>query len=195
MKVQRFVRLATALLLLFALLGAGGCKKEDVATAVEEGTFSQRGESVVTPSGVRLFYGLPAGASARAGLPADWNASSVPDLSVGEEPGIHRLIIGKEVGGDGRVYFCIIKRYDLTWRLPAGVNTVAIEPGQPGTLQSYNPPKYGMQWHLERTPNATSVRATVYAIAIRYSISGEPSSRVIPSEMDELGGMKLYYKQ
>lgn len=162
---------------------------------VEEGAFSQAGEATITPSGVRLSYGLPSLAQARTALPAEWNRVATPKLHVAIEPGIHRIILGDEVGGDGKVYYCVATRYELVWQVPARVDKIAIEPGQPLTLQNYNPVQQGIKWRIERKSGGTNFYATFYSLAIRYALNGVPSNRVVPLEVDKLKGLKLYYQQ
>lgn len=178
-------------LLVFALLGAMSCSKKSADAAKDQGVFCQLGESAVTSRGLQLIYGLPAADQPRGALPPDWNEKVIPKVAKSEEPGIHRVFIGKELGGEGKVYFCVATRYDVVWHLPDGVKKVAIEPGQPLVLQSYNPVQYGIKWRVQ----GTTVHVTAYSLLVRYGLDGAPSSKVIAQNADKIGELKLYYQK
>lgn len=195
MKVRGLVRAVGGALVLLVLLASGGCRKDRVDAVETEGEFGRVGEAAVTLGGLRLFYGLPRSEQAKGALPEEWNASREAELSVSEEPGVHRLILGEALGRDGKVYFCVATRYDFAWDLPVGVKKVAIEPGLPLTLKEYNPAKSGIQWRVKRAPDAIRVYATVYSLAIRYTLDGKPLHDAIPADLDKIRKFKLYYQQ
>ena len=186
----------TLVALLFGVFGAlSSCEKEGAALQ-EHGAFSHVGEVTEARSGVRLFYGLPVGGAQTGALGPEWGGKQEGKAEVTELPGIHRVVLGEEFGGKGKVWFSVVTRYEWTWTLPADVSRVALEPAQPLMLRGYVPMESGIEWRMERTARETRLYATAYSLALRYTLSDIRSNRTIPEKKNlaRMQVLNVYYQ-
>lgn len=184
----------TFVALLFAVLGMlASCEKEkEGVSSRDHGTFSHVGEVTEAQRGVKLFYGLPVGGARGGALGPEWGEKREAKAKVSELPSIHRVVLDEEFGGNGKVWFSVVTRYEWMWVLPPDVQKVALEPGQPLMLRGFAPVESGVEWRMERTAKETRLYATAYSLALRYALGGVRSDRTIPKNVERIQVLNVY---